>query len=68
MSKAKPNPKRSPGRPAREDEPQRLVVRISAELKLWVAHRAIDEGRDMGAIVTEALESYRKRANQGGRT
>jgi predicted HicB family RNase H-like nuclease len=49
------------GRPARTDEPVRLVVRVPAELKRWLAHHAIDEGGDMGQFVTEALEAYRKR-------
>ena len=40
----------------------RLVVRVPAELKRWLAHHAIDEGGDMGQFVTEALEAYRKRA------
>lgn len=62
MKKPETDQKRAPGRPARSDQPQRLVVRVSAELKRWLAHRAIDEGRDMGQIVSEALEAYRKRA------
>jgi hypothetical protein len=52
------------GRPRRGDDPQRLVVRVPAELKRWLAHRAIDEGRDMGHIVTEVLEEYRKRGRR----
>jgi hypothetical protein len=67
MRKANQEPARPRGRPAREDAPTRLVVRVSSELKRWLAHRAIDEGRDMGGIVTEALESYRKRSERGGR-
>lgn len=62
MTKPKSEAKRPQGRPARADEPQRLVVRVSAELKRWLAHRAIDEDRDMGQIVSEALETYRKGA------
>ena len=50
------------GRPARGDRPERLVVRVAGELKRWLAHRAIDEGRDMGQIVSAALESYRRSA------
>ena len=56
------------GRPARTDDPERLVVRVAGELKRWLAHRAIDERRDMGGIVTDALEAYRKRAQRGGRS
>jgi hypothetical protein len=67
MAKPKPEARRPQGRPARVDAPTRLVVRVSAELKRWLAHRAIDEGRDMGGIVTEALETYRKRTDRGGR-
>jgi hypothetical protein len=48
------------GRPARGDAPQRLVVRVAGDLKRWLAHRAIDEGRDMGRIVSDALVAYRK--------
>ena len=61
MPKGKMQSKRTQGRPPRGDDPTRLVVRVSAELKRWLAHRSIDEDRDMGSIVTEALESYRKR-------
>ena len=60
--------KQQGGRPAREDGPERLVVRIAGELKRWLAHRAIDERRDMGQIVTDALEAYRERAQRGGRS
>lgn len=60
MAKRKAEASRPKGRPARTDEPQRLVVRVPAELKRWLAHRSIDEDRDMGQIVTEALEAYRK--------
>lgn len=52
------------GRPARQDSPERLVVRVPQDLKRWLAHRAIDEGRDMGQIVTEALETYRQRVER----
>jgi len=56
------------GRPARQDGPERLVVRVAGELKRWLAHRAIDEGRDMGQIVGDALEAYRERAQRGGKS
>ena len=62
MVRPKAEAKRSQGRPARTDEPQRLVVRVPAALKRWLAHQSIDEDRDMGQIVTEALEAYRKHA------
>lgn len=67
MSKPKAEPKRPRGRPARDDAPTRLVVRVAGELKRWLAHRAIDEGRDMSQIVGEVLEAYRKRVERGGR-
>jgi hypothetical protein len=43
------------------------VVRVAGELKRWLAHRAIDEGRDMGQIVSQALEAYRNRVMRGGK-
>jgi len=55
------------GRPARRDEPERLVVRIAGELKRWLAHQAIDERRDMGQIVSEALEAYRNNSERRSR-
>ncbi len=67
MAKTKAEPKRPQGRPAREDAPVRLVVRVPGELKRWLAHRAIDEGRDMGRIVTEALDAYRKTTRERGK-
>jgi hypothetical protein len=60
MKKPEREDTRTRGRPARQDSPARLVVRVSGELKRWLAHRAIDEDRDMGRIVAEALETYRK--------
>ena len=59
MNKQDANRRRG-GRPPRGDDPERLVVRISGQLKRWLAHRAIDEGRDMGHIVSDALEAYRR--------
>jgi hypothetical protein len=67
MNKRKTEAKRPQGRPERQDAPVRLVVRVAGELKLWLAHRAIDEGRDMGRIVAEALETYRKTARERGK-
>ena len=67
MSKPNAEAKRSRGRPERQDAPVRLVVRVARELKRWLAHRAIDEGRDMSQIVGEVLEAYRKRVEHGGR-
>jgi hypothetical protein len=64
MNRAKQGMKGSGGRPARGDRPERLVVRVAGELKRWLAHRAIDEGRDMGQIVSEALETYRRNARR----
>ena len=62
MTRETAKTKRPQGRPARADDPTRLVVRVPAELKRWLAHRSIDEDRDMGAIVVDALVAYRKRA------
>lgn len=67
MGRPKARPKGPGGRPARSDAPARLVVRVAGELKRWLAHRAIDEGRDMGQIVAELLEAYRGRVERGGR-
>lgn len=67
MSKSKQEGRRPEGRPPRGDEPARLVVRVAGELKRWLAHRAIDEGRDMGQIVSEALAAYRQRAERRSR-
>jgi hypothetical protein len=67
MVKPKAAPKNLGGRPARADSPERLVVRIPGELKRWLAHRAIDERRDMGQIVGDLLLAYRGRVERGGR-
>jgi len=50
--------KRGVGRPARTDNPQRLLVKIPGDLKKKLQHQAIDENRDMGAIITELIEAY----------
>lgn len=49
------------GRPARTDDPQRLVVRIPADLKRWLAHYAIDNDTDMAQLTAQALEMFRKK-------
>lgn len=67
MRKPKPGQRNPGGRPARSDAPARLVVRIAGELKRWLAHRAIDEGRDMSQIVGEVLAAYRSRVERGGK-
>ena len=66
MRNANKERKRPQGRPARDDEPMRLVVRVPGDLKRWLAHRAIDERRDMGQIVVELLQAYRKDARTRG--
>jgi hypothetical protein len=53
--------KRGPGRPARQDNPQRIAVLIPGTLKRWLRIAAAEQERDMGDIVTEALEAFRKR-------
>lgn len=57
--------KRPPGRPPRQDDPQRLVARIPGELKKWLRHRAVEEQCDMGEIVAQALVTYRRRPEVG---
>ena len=56
-----PKARTKSGRPSRSDEPERLTVLIPRALKRWLQYRAIDEKRDMGDIVTEALERERRR-------
>ena len=58
--------KRKGGRPARTDNPTRLVTRIAASLKRRLLHRAVDEGRPAGAIIADALVAYLD-AKEGGR-
>ena len=43
------------------EDKARLVVQVPGLVKLWLRHRALDEGRDMGDIVAEAVEMYRAR-------
>lgn len=59
--------KRPAGRPPRTDSPERLVLKVPGELKRWLMHRAIDEKRNVTALVTEALVAYRQRAVRGQR-
>ena len=46
---------RGPGRPRRPDNLERLAVYIPRERKRWLRHLAIDEGKDLGSLVDEAL-------------
>lgn len=54
-----PTHTRGPGRPPRQDAPQRIAVLIPGELKRWLRVTAAETGRDMGDIVTDALEALR---------
>jgi len=49
---------RERGRPARTDNPKTLTVKIPGELKKEFQHRALDEGRDMSAIITDLVRAY----------
>jgi hypothetical protein len=37
----------------------RLTVYVPEDLKRWLQHRGIDEGRDVGQLVTDAIRAYR---------
>ena len=49
---------RKQGRPARTDNPVRLVVHVPRKLKDKLRLQALSKERDMGELVTEALERY----------
>ena len=51
--------KRGPGRPRRAEDMERIAVFIPGDLKRWLQHRAIDEQKDMGQIVSDAIRRYR---------
>jgi hypothetical protein len=55
--------KRSPGRPPRPGAHERAVFYLPVDLKRWLQHTAIDEGKDMSQVAREAIEDYRKRHN-----
>ncbi len=46
------------GRPARTDNPVRLVVHVPRKLKEKLRLQALKEERDMGDLVSEALDRY----------
>jgi len=50
--------KRGPGRPPRQEERARLVVLLPPDLKARLQHLAVDERRELSAIVAEALGYY----------
>ena len=50
-----------PGRPRRPEGMERIAVFIPGDLKRWLQHRSIDEQKDMGQIVSEAIRLYRSR-------
>jgi len=60
MPASEPNGKRGPGRPHRPANMERLAIYVPAELKRWLHHLAIDERKDMGVLVTEALQLLRE--------
>jgi len=49
---------RGRGRPPRTDNPKTLTVKIPGDLKQELQHQAINEGRDMSAIITELVRVY----------
>jgi hypothetical protein len=57
--------KRSPGRPPRTDDPKRVTVLLPGTLKRRLRLRAIEEGRDMGDIVADAMREYLRRRAKG---
>jgi hypothetical protein len=59
--KKRPTAKRKLGRPRRPEGMERIAIHIPGNLKRWLQHRAIDEGKDMGQLVTEAIRLYRSR-------
>jgi len=48
------------GRPPRTDNPKRLVVWVPGIVRRFVEAQSEQEGRTMGALVSEALETYRR--------
>lgn len=46
------------GRPPRGFSVVRSILQLEPDVKLALAHRAIDEGRDMSRIVNDALRKY----------
>lgn len=55
---------RKPGRVERSI----VFVRVDHELKRWLAHRSVDEGRPESEIVRAALEAYRARVARGAKS
>lgn len=66
MKQAKANTKQPRGRPRRGDDPRRLTVNLPGELRKWLRVYAVTQERDMGDIVAEALESYRRKVERRG--
>jgi len=55
------------GRPARTDDPRRVLLVLPGELREWLRNRAAAEGRDQGGLVADALRLYRERAKRARR-
>ncbi len=53
-------------RKAKPDYGAVLMVRVDRDLKRWLGHRAVDEGRPVSEIVREAIVAYKAKA-KGGR-
>lgn len=56
-SKAKTQPE--------SDELVALFAKVPKEDKRWLDHYRIDEGKDLGALVSEAINLLRKQAEKG---
>jgi hypothetical protein len=51
-------------RPPRTDNPTAIKVLLPGELREWLRRQAIREERDQGDVMTDALKSYRRRAER----
>ncbi len=55
------------GRPARTDDPRRVLLVLPGELREWLRNRAAVEKRDQGGVVADALRFYRERVKRARR-
>lgn len=50
--------RRGPGRPARLEHLERQTVLLPPELRLAVKRAALEDGKDISAVIAEALRAY----------
>ena len=64
--KAAPVAAPAPKKPAKQDKPELvpLYTKIPKDSKRWLDHRRVDTGQELGEIVAEAIQLFKKQVEK----